>query len=740
MRQSRGSLTDGPRQAGAAVVRRLPRYTGAILLIALSIPLTTVAQPMGTPGEVATYRHARGEGLPRSVVKTFTVALGPVEERLGKPCQWLRLRATKAGGEAFSVWIQSSGYPAEARDLALRSTARYLLQEGDAEPLEFRHRRTKEAVLPALGAWPHLFPRPSGEATARATFAGSVRYLGHPYLLQGSARTTTPEEPPAARLIELLPDLLTGVPSTRKQRDPTRRYDRSDYEYVPLTKDDYHQMIDAGMTCLRVDAEAARWIEGLGVFYWGVGGADVRYPECLYRSSYLGPNLFLDEPAVVTRDHVIRPKLEKDAQLRRTITPRDAFDEFKAYFHKAKYEHSPTALVRGLAVRPDVDLGDMEFLQENLYTWETMVSSGSYQLTEGGGPPPAAIVWEPPGRVGTRRTLPEMNMTYGCQIPVDDPKNLTSIIYGFLRGAARAGARSWGMSIYGAVDRADAFWFQTHAYDLGATHFFYWDNGELACVPYDECLALTRNLRAHAAGHPRGDLEKLKRAAEVLIVLPRGYNLGHVHMGKGSLWGIGELHLERLNGAGVTYREVMRNVFIEVERCLRLGVAFDLLWDLEGIEPPGYREVVRVREDDKVEVEEEGTRSLHDGARTPVRPAGAPPRLTVELSDAEGRAPLRIEARARVVEGSAPVYYTLGADTAGVYRNAMVAWELYGPGEEDYRFLGDEIWKAGLEYDNSGGTVLVDLTIARPGRYRLRAATVDIAGRTAVAWKDLDIR
>ena len=60
-------------------------------------------------------------------------------------------------------------------------------------------------------------------------------------------------------------------------------------------------------------------------------------------------------------------------------------------------------------------------------------------------------------------------MTYGCQIPVDDPKNFADIIYGFLRGAARLTGKQWGTSFYGAVDRADAPWFLALAYDLWKT-------------------------------------------------------------------------------------------------------------------------------------------------------------------------------------------------------------------------------------------------------------------------------
>jgi hypothetical protein len=353
---------------------------------------------------------------------------------------------------------------------------------------------------------------------------------------------------------------------------------------------------------------------------------------------------------------------------------------------------------------------------------------------EGG---PGAIVFEPPGRLGTRRTLPEMNMAYGCQLPPDDPANLAAVIIGFLRGAARASDKDWGLSIYGAVDRADAPWLLTHAYDLGAKYFFFWDNYQLACVPHGECLALARHLQGHVQNHPERDLRRLRRAAEVAILLPPGYDLGHTHMGRGNLWGLGELNLERTNRHGVRYRQVMGNFFTEIERCRRLGVAFDLLWDLNGLKLDGYREVVRVREDGRVEIVEDGRRSLREGPRVPERPAGRPPQLTVELSGPNGGLPGPVRARARITEGASPVYYTTGADQSGVYHNAMVLWELYGPGEADYRTLTGR-GTAHESRDPAAAVVEVQFSVEQTGRYRLRAATTDLTGRSAVTWTEFE--
>jgi hypothetical protein len=690
-------------------------------------------------------------------VTEFALGLGPVDHEDGDDYQWLVLEPTKANGNHFRVWLLTAGYPPETTQAAERSTVRYIVQEGISRPSEFRQRLMRKAVLPQMGGWRHLLPRPSLAGNHPETlnhFHETTHYLGLSYKLDRVEDGGFLPPPQDARIIELQPDVLIGTASNSRQKDERRRYDNSDYDYVRLSRADYVEMTQAGINCLKVDTEQLPWVEGLDAFYWGVAAKELPYPECLYRSSYLGPTLFLDEPAVGTRDTVLRPRLAKDVTFRKTITPQIAFDAFQNYFQNDLNAGPALTLLNELKGRNDLDLGDMHFMQENLFSWETMVATAAYELSQD-SMVPAAMVFEPPGRVGTLRTLPELDMTYGCQLPVEDPNNLTAIIYGFLRGAARFTNKTWGTSIYGAVDRTDAFWWLTHAYDLGATRFFFWDNARSACVPYGECLALARNLRAHVDSYPSRDLRQLNHAAEVAILLPPGYNLGHVHLGKGNLWGLPELNLERVNRKGVKFRTVMSNFFAEIERCLRLGVAFDLLWDrsefeggekwtsrssaFRGGDTSGYREIVRIREDAKVEVYSNGKLSLLKTARIPPRPEGTPPALTVELSATHGQAPLSLQARATILERSAPVFYTLGTDSVGAYRNAMVAWELYGPGDEDYRFLAPEDLKPKVTCEGNCFQANIGFSLRRPGRYRLRTATVDLAGRTTVVWTPITV-
>ena len=657
--------------------------------------------------------HIEPRPAPRdSVVTSFSISSGPAEH--GNQ-QWISLSATKANGATFQLWLLSAGYPSEPR-----AVSRYILQEGSAQPREYRHALTGQAVLPPMGGWQHLLPRPAG-------FPPEVRYLGHRYVRESLSESVAPP-PPAARIVSLRPDVLIGPPSNTRQKDETRRYDESDYELIRLTLPDYREMAAAGINCVSVDDEQAAWADDLGLFYWG-RAARLPYPEFLYRSQYLGPALFLDEPAVSTRDSVIRPRLAKEPAFRKAITPQIVFDAFRTYYDHALREGAPTALRHALAARPDIDPGDMNFPQENLYTWETMVASSAYQLSRDPRVP-AAVVFEPPGRIGTRRTLPEIDMTYGVQLPPDDPKAFADLLFGFLRGAARLTSKGWGVSIYGSVQRADTFFWFTHAYDLGATRFFFWDNARLACVPYGEVLALSRHLRGHSLNNPERDLDRLRRAAEVVILLPPGYNLGHVHMGKGDLWGIGELNLDRVNRHGIPYRAVMSNFFTEIERCFRLGVAYDLLWDLPGHAPTGYRELIRIREDGKVEVHENGRATILDHARIPPRPKGEHPKLSLTVTTHPTPDAIEVTADAKVEETSSPIYYTLGADPTGVYHNAMVAWELYGPGEEDYQFLSPPNLRPQVHREGRTAHVVTTFKLPRTAaHYRLRASTVDQSGR-----------
>jgi hypothetical protein len=674
---------------------------------------------------------------PTTVAEAWLASAQDVPIDSGGSSTWWTLKARTMGDATFQLWWLEDETLSSEPSPGGPTLLRYVLQVGSGAPLEFRDAVSGRAALPGVVESEFLFPRASGPGESTGLRPGAtvpeIACWGHRYVLEPGGSPGLSPFPPDARVVHLRPDTLVGPASNTRQKDERRRYDGSEYEYQPLTRDDYAAMAASGINCVRVDAMQRRWVEELDVYFWGVGGRDIEFPASLYDSRYLGPTMFLDEPAVHTRDYVIRPRLAKDPSLGRALTPQAVLEAFRDEFRKAVTSGPALVLARGLAARGDVDPGNSSLRQQNLFSWETMVSTAHHQLALDPAVP-ASIVFEPPGRVGARRTLPEMNMAYGCQIPPEDPRHLIDIIIAFLRGAARQTGKSWGVSIYGAVDRGEAPWFLSRAYDLGATRFHFWDNAALACVPFGECLGLARHLQMHRQNRPTRDLNRLLHAAEVAILFPAGYDLGHVQMGRGNLWGLTELNLERTNAAGVTFRRVMGNGFTEIERCLRLGVAFDALWDVPGLKLDGYREVVRIREDGQVEVRGEGPPAVLEQPRTPQRPPGLPPRVRVSLATGDAKAPMRWVARADVKETTAAVYYTYGTDDRGICQNAVVLWELFGPGPEDYRFLVPQDLRPSVTRTANGYTVTAAFDVRRPGTYRLRAAAVDVAGRSSSEW------
>ena len=183
----------------------------------------------------------------------------------------------------------------------------------------------------------------------------------------------------------------------------------------------------------------------------------------------------------------------------------------------------------------------------------------------------------------------------------------------------------------------------------------------------------------------------------------------------------------------------MNNFFMEVERCIRLGVEYDLFWNIADLESEGYREIITIREDGKVEIAKNGKRTILDSARTPERPEGEAPQLSVELKPDPGNASGTFKARATVTAGDAPVYYTQGANKKGIYLNSYVLWELYGPEEEDYTDFWNDRWDVSVMEKDNTATVDFEFKIEQSGAYRLRVSTSDAAGRSSVVWKEIKI-
>ena len=499
-------------------------------------------------------------------------------------------------------------------------------------------------------------------------------------------------------------------------------------------REDYPERFAAGETTFTLPVENEDLVVRRNVFYLGIDGATafISYPESLYRSNFLGVHPdYLDEPGAVAAQRRVKPRVIKDPALGNRITPQYMLEEFKKVFHSFNYENRPLQLIKGLNAREDVDTGDMPVRQSGMFTWEVPISTGAYQLSDDLDGSPNAIVYQ--SRMCTDRDLPFLDSIAGIQIPTNDHKALLDMHFAALRGAARTTGKKWGISLYRRHQVGEVPGFLKNAYDAGSSYFFFW-TGE---IPYRDMLAYSRYIRDYAEAHPDRDMAALKRAGEVMILFPPGYTFLQFSLGrKESMWWLAPLNLERKNRFGLKYRQIIRNIGMEVERCYRLGVCYDMAWDIEGLDLSGYREVVRVKEDGTIEVTgKDGAVTVLQGSRPVTRPAGDPPGLEVTLSTAKGQAPLEVTAMAELTAGSAPVYFTpsLKYADAGVWRNEKVIWQLYGPEEWDYNKLED------APVTLQGATCAITFTLDKPGAYRLRASVVDRAGRSTVVWRELSV-
>src|SRR5437762_2886417 len=120
-------------------------FLGAGVAIAADV-LAQPRAPLGPAGRQAHYQLESKIAAPESVVNKFTISLGPLEKVGEEFHQWLGLEATKINGDQFRIWLLSAGFPQATMETERRAIARYILQEGSAQPQEFRNRTDGRAV------------------------------------------------------------------------------------------------------------------------------------------------------------------------------------------------------------------------------------------------------------------------------------------------------------------------------------------------------------------------------------------------------------------------------------------------------------------------------------------------------------------------------------------------------------------------------------------------------------------
>lgn len=457
------------------------------------------------------------------------------------------------------------------------------------------------------------------------------------------------------------------------------------------------------------------------------------WPADLYRSNYWGFGNHVDEPGV--HNWGLPYQDESDAPLPEVQVVKN----LQRIVRKGVEERGRTAIHGNFT--ENFSLGSLEIEEgpDSIFAWEYEWPTAWYQLAVDNGV--GGIVDED----ATLNDLVETyNMGFETQIPAT-VENAVAIRVAVLRGAARNFHKKWGVAFYHPNEVKLKSASIPLLYEKGASRFWYWtgwigitDNSGL---PYPYQIHYTSLVREAFNRNPNRDMDALLHAAKVAVVIPYGYTFSPYHMHR-----IDWLHLERENQFGVTYREVLTNAALEVERLLRAGIDFDIAVDDPLFHKTGYDRLIYAQADGTVRVEREGeTEAQYPNARPVDRPdLGPAPRLTLEVVEPEEEesGKLRIRAIAEIGTG----------EWAGERPEPLISWEIYGPDNKVRPSIFPEYGaERTLQLDDS-----VEYTLEHPipehlrergrravsveGSYTIRAATADVFGRPAVAYKTIYVQ
>ncbi len=542
--------------------------TAAVVVLCSRFSLSAPAVPTA----VYLVQSGREHEEPQTVALRLD-ACGDETLESGRSFVWWELSARLRNGQTYGVRILSERIPMTGRD-GIGRVARYLYRDPAGKVFEYVDAATGRALLPMIRFREDFLPVPGPYAVFEGGFASAGRFQGHPILRvspldSSQAPDRLSFENP--KVLRLQTDLLIATQlSGRNDTVPLQPGD-SPPRARPYTRDELREMIDAGINLFHDVGGEMPWLIEQPVFFVRAPS----FPDSWYRSNHfmLG-RMYLDEPSV-------RFGWDGDIPFRNLRGPEQ---HACAVLSRAASQ----LLLDALRLPMPSARGRLDLHARPAYSWDTHYYSAWYQLAAG----VSGLVYE--GRYRERGYGWNPEAFFGEE-GLDGLTFLDQLHYqnAFLRGAARAFDGEWGISVYPEGDRELFAPAWRESYDMGARLFWYWTHPPMTDWPL--FLELARDLRAHAAEHPRAGFRETSRGAEVGIVLPAGYALTP----DGSVWGF---ERDDPNRAGVTYGEVAAAAAWEGVLCSRLGIPFDYLVDEPFVRDLGYRRLIYVRRDATLDV------------------------------------------------------------------------------------------------------------------------------------------
>ncbi|MHC4691490.1 MAG: hypothetical protein ACYS67_02025, partial [Planctomycetota bacterium] len=396
-------------------------------------------------------------------------------------CKWYQVKGTKVNKETFTIWFLADANPFSAGPRKNITFHRYILQEPNKSPIEYIDKRTGKALLPLFNFVEELLPHAEGNDQNPLFEKGT--YLGHPLIRKKVLEPTAIMPPSGITKLTLRSDLIIGTSRNFRDDGKGRKSRKDNYNFVPFTKENYNEMIGAGINYFTAKGKQVDWICRQAVFYDGFS-PDIAFPEELYRSNFLGLKMFIDEPA---------------CRLAGKYPPGSSLAKAIEMIHEHIGERVNSAGYRNVLARNGIDLGSLKLTEPAIPIWETYIGTSYYQMEAN----PFGLVQECRWRIDPNADSQQILMLqriieeFDVDIPVV-PHNLFMWFYAQMRGPARALNTKWGMSIYGQAEPHLRFPSTKLAYDMGAEFIWFWTSDHDHHVPYTEQLALARRMTEYA--------------------------------------------------------------------------------------------------------------------------------------------------------------------------------------------------------------------------------------------------
>ncbi len=568
----------------------------AVLAVLAAAAVATAQRPAREPqayaGNAAHYQFLRPAGAPPDISRVIMT----VEPGQRRGHVWWTLAAYNGRVRLYTIAMHVRSLGFLGPDPRTPDASRYLLRPADGPPIEYVDGRTGRALLPATNFAEALLPHADADDDEGPPFFVRGTYLGHPLKRLSVRPATDALDLTGVARLTLDPDLMIGTGRNFKDEEGRRLYvpgqpgpeGNPDYAYTPYTADDYREMIDeVGTTLFTIAPEQLPYVINRPVFFIMRAPEAAPVPELLYRSNYLGSVMFMDEPAWLAQG---------DEQVTKAQTPQDAARrvvEIVRDRHQADGNYG----MRNLHARlqdAGYDFGDAQILQPRYPVWETLTSAAWYEMQAG---VPGYVFegrYSPPWFAG----LPKANLGVDFPATVQD---CLAFHYAFYRGAARHFGARWGVAIYGQMSLDVVPHAFPAAYREGASYLWFWSSDHSHHVPFVEQKAITRALRDYVQTNPREkSAAQLTRQATVAVALPWGYLLDDHTLAQNRMWFNDGLALDRDNGHGATYRDVLRAAAGKAAQLLSEGTRFDFVFWSDDDPIRGYRVVYRILENGTV--------------------------------------------------------------------------------------------------------------------------------------------